>query len=96
MKTKEIRILKDLISVKESCEQGISGEWDCSTDEGKEGFEAMSINLDDAITILPELLQMVERLKSTLAGYLGESETAKMSDYHLITRAEELIKKITE
>ena len=30
-----------LKSLEEDCKMAISGEWDCSTDEGKEGFESM-------------------------------------------------------
>ena len=29
-----------------SCEEGKSGEWDCSTDEGKEGFNDMIYMLE--------------------------------------------------
>jgi len=45
MKDEYNKIIDILI---ESCEQGISGEWDCTTDEGKEGFESM-------ITLLEKL-----------------------------------------
>lgn len=30
-----------------SCEEGIDGTWDCSTDEGKEGFDAMVQQLEE-------------------------------------------------
>ena len=33
--------LESLKTLEKSCEEGISGEWDCSTDEGKKGFDAM-------------------------------------------------------
>jgi hypothetical protein len=45
MTEEQIRLINILI---ESCEQGISGEWDCTTDEGKEGF-------NDMITLLEKL-----------------------------------------
>ncbi len=45
MKEEQIRLINILI---ESCNQGISGEWDCTTDEGKQGFESM-------ITLLEKL-----------------------------------------
>lgn len=73
MKTKEIRILKDLISVKESCEQGLSGEWDCSG-EGREGFEAMSHCLDDAITVIPELLDAAQLAVRQLREHYNDDE----------------------
>lgn len=37
-KTEALSLLK---SLEEDCNMAISGEWDCSTDEGKEGFESM-------------------------------------------------------
>lgn len=45
MTEEQIRLINILI---ESCNQGISGEWDCTTDEGKEGF-------NDMITLLEKL-----------------------------------------
>lgn len=45
MTEEQIKLIDILI---ESCNQGISGEWDCTTDEGKEGFESM-------ITLLEKL-----------------------------------------
>ena|SRR3990167_3039296 len=36
--------------------------------------------------------ELIEKLKFTLAGYLGESETANQSDYDLITEAENYLK----
>lgn len=36
---------KDIQVLIKSCEEGRDGDWDCSTDEGKEGF-------DDMITLL--------------------------------------------
>lgn len=35
-----------LNSLEEDCNMAISGEWDCSSDEGKEGFEAMIKNIN--------------------------------------------------
>ena len=35
--------LKHLIA---SCKEGKSGQWDCTTDEGKEGFDAMRESLE--------------------------------------------------
>jgi hypothetical protein len=40
MKTKKI-VDGDFIAVMNSCVEGRTGEWDCSTEEGKEGFTAM-------------------------------------------------------
>ena len=37
----DIDALKDFKALKESCEEGLSGEWDCSSDEGRGCFEAM-------------------------------------------------------
>lgn len=45
MTEEQIRLIDILI---ESCNQGISGEWDCTTDEGKQGFL-------DMITLLERL-----------------------------------------
>ncbi len=40
---KKRKLLKQLLNdLRDSCEQGLDGTWDCSTDEGKEGFGAMS------------------------------------------------------
>jgi hypothetical protein len=33
-------------AVYDSCVEGLSGEWDCSTEEGREGFRAMMDNLE--------------------------------------------------
>lgn len=35
-------------TVRKSCEEGFDGTWDCSTDEGKEGFNDMITLLDEA------------------------------------------------
>lgn len=39
---RQTQALDDLQSVINSCHEGQSGEWDCSTDEGKEGFSDMA------------------------------------------------------
>lgn len=41
--------LELLYTLKISCEEGIDGRWDCSTAEGKEGFEAMIVLIDALI-----------------------------------------------
>ena len=39
---KRKKVIIDLIdTVIKSCEEGKDGRWDCSTDEGKEGFNDM-------------------------------------------------------
>ena len=35
------QLQRKFISLMNSCAEGYTGEWDCSTDEGKDGFEAM-------------------------------------------------------
>jgi hypothetical protein len=35
-------ILEDIKSVDKSCEEGRNGSWDCTTEEGREGFSDMS------------------------------------------------------
>ena len=40
---------EDFKALRDSCSEGLSGEWDSSTDEGKEGFEAM-LRLIDRLT----------------------------------------------
>ena len=37
---------KDLKILRDSCFEGLSGEWDCATEEGRHGFEAMITLLD--------------------------------------------------
>jgi hypothetical protein len=32
---------RDLIALRNSCSEGLSGEWDCSTEEGRKSFEPM-------------------------------------------------------
>ena len=38
-----------IMTVRKSCEEGADGSWDCSTDEGKEGFNDMITLLDEAL-----------------------------------------------
>lgn len=50
MANKEINLekVKDLLTwVRNSCLEGEDGSWDCSTDEGKEGFICMADNCED-------------------------------------------------
>lgn len=42
--TKEVIVEKLKLAIK-SCEEGESGQWDTSTDEGKEGFGAIADDL---------------------------------------------------
>jgi hypothetical protein len=44
-----IHLLKLL---EEDCNMGMSGEWDCSTDEGKKGFESMIDSIDNIKDII--------------------------------------------
>jgi hypothetical protein len=37
---------EDFKTVYNSCMEGLSGDWDCSTDEGREGFRDMIELLD--------------------------------------------------
>lgn len=50
-----IRLINILIK---SCKEGIDGSWDCSTKEGKEGF-------DDMILLLEEIKKFV-KIKETI------------------------------
>jgi len=47
---------KEMISylrtVSKSCQEGYDGDWDCSTDEGKEGFLAMQECVERVISAL--------------------------------------------
>jgi len=36
----------DFKALRDSCTEGLSGDWDSSTDEGRQGFEAMLELLD--------------------------------------------------
>ena len=45
---KKNKTIKSLLStLKKSCQEGRSGDWDCSTEEGKEGFDAMIKDIED-------------------------------------------------
>lgn len=45
--------IKDLLTwVRNSCLEGEDGSWDCSTDEGKEGFIYMAENCEDIANLL--------------------------------------------
>jgi len=51
--TKKQKQLKELLdTLRSSCEEGLDGTWDCSTDEGREGFNAMADNCVDIALIL--------------------------------------------
>jgi hypothetical protein len=45
-------VKSNLVSLHNSCREGEDGEWDCTTDEGKKGFDAMA---DDVICIFTDL-----------------------------------------
>ena len=49
--------ISDINIVILSCEEGRDGDWDCSTDEGKEGF-------DDMIWLLKKAIDKINKLKS--------------------------------
>jgi hypothetical protein len=36
----------DLVALRDSCSEGLSGEWDCSTEEGRQGFKDMGTLVD--------------------------------------------------
>ncbi len=46
-KLSKVEVKKIFIALLNSCQEGHSGNWDCSTDEGKEGFEDMRDNLTE-------------------------------------------------
>lgn len=52
-------LLKTVIT---SCEEGKDGRWDCSTDEGKEGFDAMIELLGTVDLILFKMKQDISKL----------------------------------
>jgi hypothetical protein len=51
---KEVRekITRRLETLRNSCLEGLDGTWDCSTDEGKEGFQAMADSADEIAQML--------------------------------------------
>lgn len=45
--------VKDLLStLRDSCQEGLDGTWDCSTEEGREGFDSMIILCEELAKIL--------------------------------------------
>lgn len=50
--TSKTSAIKRLSSVSRSCQEGYDGTWDCHTDEGKDGFLAMQLCVDDVIAWL--------------------------------------------
>jgi len=52
---KHSKYINLLNSLEEDCNMAISGEWDCSSDEGKEGFEAMISNINEIRNYLQKL-----------------------------------------
>lgn len=51
MKKKKL-IQEHLQALRDSCYQGFDGSWDCSTDEGKEGFNAMADSVEEVAKML--------------------------------------------
>ena len=51
---KEVRekITRRLETLRNSCLEGLDGTWDCSTDEGKDGFQAMANSVDEVARLL--------------------------------------------
>lgn len=47
----------DIATVKKSCEEGLDGTWDCSTEEGREAFNDMITLLERAETVINQLIQ---------------------------------------
>ena len=37
---------RNFVAVYNSCVEGLTGDWDCSTEEGREGFQAMMDDLE--------------------------------------------------
>jgi len=56
MKPEIKEAIEDIEIVIESCEQGKDGTWDCTTDEGKQGF-------DDMVTLLRRAIKKLKELK---------------------------------
>ena len=48
----EQRIKELLISLRDSCYEGVDGSWDCSTDEGKESFIPMADSCEEIASLL--------------------------------------------
>ena len=54
---KEIKeAMRDIEIVKKSCEEGIDGTWDCSTEEGRESFNDMVDLLERACTTINKII----------------------------------------
>lgn len=53
-KETKAKIISELEILKKSCNEGFTGEWDSSTEEGREGFEAMSDQIDRILSLLGE------------------------------------------
>ena len=58
-KTKQ-KIKELLQSVRNSCLEGEDGSWDCSTDEGKEGFIPMAEDCEEIAKLLDIELEPYE------------------------------------
>ena len=59
-KTKEK--VKDLLTLlRNSCREGEDGSWDCSTDEGKEGFVVMGDDCEEIANLLGIELKPYEK-----------------------------------
>lgn len=48
-----LTLLKDRLEcLRNSCMEGFDGTWDCSTDEGREGFEPMAEDCEEIAKLL--------------------------------------------
>lgn len=48
----ETTFYEKLTRLRNSCQQGLDGTWDCSTDEGREGFEPMIDSCEEIAEML--------------------------------------------
>lgn len=46
------RVKQLLLNLRDSCLEGLDGTWDCSTDEGREGFESMADDCEEIAKLL--------------------------------------------
>lgn len=47
MESNQKEKIKNLLqALRDSCKEGYDGSWDCSTDEGKEGFMIMAVDCE--------------------------------------------------
>ncbi len=46
------QVVDNLTNLRMSCQEGLDGTWDCSTEEGREGFEAMIDACDEIAKLL--------------------------------------------